>query len=428
MTFSPSLLVIGLILGLVQVVAALPWALALAWDALRARSGPAGPPLPGAPQPSPVRKPGAAPSPLLGLAGWLAGATVGGGLVLTALLGAVRDRGTLETFGQAYGAVLHLQLFADGFVLAFAVLLTAWPKGGAVARAAFRESYRQPMFWLFVGFAVMLMVLSPFVPYFTFGEDHIMVKELGYDTIMLAAVAFGAIAASMSISEEIEGRTAVTLMSKPVSRRQFLLGKFFGILLACLVMVAVLGWFFQGVLLYKHWFDRIDPQPLPLGVAERVESLAVPAEARALVRGAVLWGLHAAEVVPGLVMSGSLIMVLVALAVALATRLPMVVNLVVCLVVYFLANLMPVLVQTTRPSDPATAGPVQKLLYFMAQLFDALLPGLELFRVRPTLVQESSLPVGEYLRHVGAVTVYGVLFTAIVLLLGLVLFEDRDLA
>src|SRR5205085_8718402 len=151
-------------------------------------------------------------------------------------------------------------------------------------------------------------------------------------------------------------------------------------------------------------------------------------EARNFLRGTLLWGFHAGEVLPGLVLSASLVMVLVAVAVALATRLPMVVNLVTCLVIYFLANLMPVLVQTTRPANPSTAGPVQKLVYFMAQLFDALLPGLELFRVRPSLVDEGALPIGDYLQHVGAVTGYGILFTTIVLLLGLVLFEDRDLA
>jgi hypothetical protein len=70
---------------------------------------------------------------------------------------------------------------------------------------------------------------------------------------------------------------------------------------------------------------------------------------------------------------------------------------------------------------------VQKLLHFTAQTFDTLLPGLELFRVRPTLVDESTLPMGQYLEHVGAVTLYGILFTTVVLLLGLVLFEDRDL-
>src|SRR5438552_16516935 len=120
-----------------------------------------------------------------------------------------------------------------------------------------------------------------------------MVKELGYDTIMLAAVAFGAIAASMSISEEIEGRTAVTLMSKPVSRRQFLLGKFFGILLACLVMVAVLGWFFDLVLLYKYWFDKLPPRQLGPDLAAWVDRLGGPLEGRSFLRGMLMWGFHA---------------------------------------------------------------------------------------------------------------------------------------
>jgi hypothetical protein len=283
------------------------------------------------------------------------------------------------------------------------------------------------MFWVIVGSAVTALTFWPFLPYFTFGEDYIMVKELGYDTIMLAAVVFGTIAAGMSISEEIEGRTAVTLMSKPISRRQFLLGKFCGILLGCLLIVGVLGWFFQETLWFKRGYEQLPPMQLSPGLSAWVDNLGGAPEGRYLLRGALLWAQQAGEVVPGLVMCSSLVMVLLAVAVALATRFPLVVNLVTCLVIYFLANLMPVLVQTTRPSASA-AGPVQKLLYFMAQLFDALLPGLELFRVRPTVIDESTLPAGQYLGHVAAVAGYGVLFTAIVLLIGLVLFEDRDLA
>ena len=79
------------------------------------------------------------------------------------------------------------------------------------------------------------MLVSVVIPYFTFGDDYKMMKQLGFDMIMLSTMLFGVLAASMSISEEIEGRTAVTLMSKPVTRRQFLLGKFLGILLAGLV-------------------------------------------------------------------------------------------------------------------------------------------------------------------------------------------------
>jgi hypothetical protein len=312
-------------------------------------------------------------------------------------------------------------------VVLFAGLTWVWPKGAAVARAAFREGYRQPMFWMLLGLAVVLMVIAPFLPYWTFGEDYIMVKEMGFDTIMLAAAAFGVLAAAMSISEEIEGRTAVTLMSKPVSRRQFLLGKFAGIFLCCLLLILGLGWLFDHLLLYKRWFDRMEPVPLSSGVTAWIDRLDMPSDAQNVLRGMASWGQHTAEVLPGLAMSASLVMILVAVAVTLATRLPMIVNVVTCLVVFFLSNLAPILVQSTRPLDTSRAGPVQKLLHFTAQSFDTLLPGLELFRVRPTMIDEQTLPMRDYLQHVGAVTVYGLLFTAIVLLLGLVLFEDRDL-
>src|SRR5207244_1715939 len=140
-------------------------------------------------------------------------------------------------------------------------------------------------FWLLLGAAFLLMVISPFIPYFTFGEDLVMVKELGYDTVMLAAVLFGALAASMSISEEIEGRTAVTLMSKPVSRRQFLLGKFVGIVLAAGVLFALLGVWFQGITLFKHWWDRLDPEPTPVWVVATLDRWVLPGEATDLLRG-----------------------------------------------------------------------------------------------------------------------------------------------
>ena len=44
-------------------------------------------------------------------------------------------------------------------------------------------------------------------------------------------------------------------MSKPVSRRQFLLGKFAGITLSALFMTALMGWVLVWVFLYKSWYD-----------------------------------------------------------------------------------------------------------------------------------------------------------------------------
>ena len=120
---------------------------------------------------------------------------------------------------------------------------------------------------------------------------------------------------------------------------------------------------------------------------------------------------------------------LVALAVALATRLPMVVNLCVILSVFLLANLSPVLVSIGQKAlQQPNAGAVAQILSFTSQLFDMLLPGLTYFRVGPAVVSDTPLPIGQFWAYVGVASVYGLMYTCILLLLGLILFEDRDLA
>lgn len=420
MIFSPSTYLIGVLLVLVQVLAALPWVV-LSFFSRDDRAA--------------WRRQPFAASFVKGYA--LAAAVV---FVVPFLLPfLVKDSGALEICGQAYAAILQLQLLADFFIALFAVLLPLWPKGGAIALAAFREGIRQPMFWLLFVLAFALMFISVFIPYFTFGEDHLVVKDLGYDTIMLFAAIFGALAASMSVSEEIEGRTAITLMSKPVSRRQFLIGKFLGIILAAGVFFALLGMWFEGMSLLKPWWDRADK---PWWAAENAPTMPAPPWVMALLnrwelsnvttdllRGIGLWTHLILDVAPGLILGFSQVMVLVAIAVALATRVPMVVNLVAVVVLFFLAHLTPVLVAIgyqAQLTDPGSA--VSQLLAFIARLFDTLLPDLDLFRFDPALLSDTPLPAGPFVRFLGSVSLYGLLYTSIVLLFGLILFEDRDLA
>jgi hypothetical protein len=367
------------------------------------------------------------------------------------LLWFVQDRESLEVAGRLYGAVLQVQITLDLFILVFALVLKVWPKGGAVALAAFREGVRQWMFWLLTSLAAFAMIVSIIIPYYTFGEDYLMVKQLGYDTILLAAVLFGALTASLSISEEIEGRTAITVMSKPVSRRQFMLGKYVGILLAALFMFGMLSVCFEGVLLVKHWWDRLDPitqdvkessseggqeekarigvVATPAWVIQTLRRWALPSQATDVLRGIGQWVAHSADTLPGLLLCFSQVMVLVALAVALATRLPMVVNLTTVVVVYVVAHLTPVLLAIAaqaRATQPTSLVP--RLLGFVAQVFDTILPDLGGFRMDPALLSDSPPPPMLFTQYVASVTLYGVIYTAIVLLFGLILFEDKDLA
>jgi len=171
-----TMVLVGVAMTLVQLAAALPWLLAvdvgLRQAMLRA-----------------LRR------PTLHLS-W-----IGAGIVLGLLL----DQQGTAGWGKVYASILHLQLAADFFVVVFWLMLSLWPKGGAVALAAFREGVRQPMYWLLTGLALILLAVSPVIPYFTFErmEELKMVKEIGFAFMMLFPAIFAVLAASMSISEEI---------------------------------------------------------------------------------------------------------------------------------------------------------------------------------------------------------------------------------
>jgi hypothetical protein len=418
MTFSLSAYLVTLFLLLLQFVAALPWAALLFYKREHLDT---------------LRNLGSALS-----SGDPKARTLGMQILIAVLvillaplvfISTVTEGGTLTAIGYAYGVLLQVQLLADAFILLFLFLLYVWPKGAAIALATFREGVRQPMFWLLFGVAFLAMSASPVIPYFTFGEDHLVVREIGYDTIMLIAAVFGAISASMSISEEIEGRTAVTLMSKPVSRRHFLIGKFVGIVLAAAVFFALLGTYFEGVTLFKHWWDKMDPEPTPVRLTQMLDNWALPGVTTDLLRGLGLWTYLTLDVAPGLILGFSQVMVLVAIAVSLATRMPMVVNLLVVVVIFMLAHLAPVLVDIGYEAQRTNPGAaVSQILYFMAQLVDLVLPNLESFRLEPALLTEISISPGDFTKYLASVSLYGVFYTTIVLLFGLILFEDRDLA
>ncbi|HWY87321.1 MAG TPA: ABC transporter permease [Gemmataceae bacterium] len=366
---------------------------------------------------------------------WLRQVKVWGtGLVAAVALGAVwayflqnSDTRDLVRWGRFYMSVLHLQLAADFFVVVFWLLLTFWPKGAAVALAAFQEGVRQPMFWLLFAAALTLMVMSPFWPYFTFGEDYKVVKEVCFALTMLLPAVFAVVAASISVSEEIEGRTAVTLMSKPISRRQFLLGKFGGLLLAAAFMTLLLGWFLVWVVVFKSWYDppmtnsqEAISQADPRWVIDLAGNWFGNSALGDLTRGVGFWVNDAGTALPGLVIGFCQVMVLLAIAVALGTRVPMVITIPVCVIVFFLGHLTPIMMEVTRTG--------YRLIYFMAQLFDTILPGLDLFDASSAVIRDVPLPAGAYALYTLNVTLYALTYTTITLLFGLILFEDRDLA
>ena len=412
MLSNPMLLVAGFILAAVQFAAALPWLWAIDRKGFEraTRNG----------------------SSLA----YVLGGLVAAGAIIAMFIGYKGDSANLQWYGQyAYGAALHLQLLIDFFLLMPAVVVKVWPKGGAVAQAAYREGWRQPMFWLMIVGAILTTWASVVIPYFTFGDDYKMMKQIGFDVIMLSAALFGVLAASMSISEEIEGRTAITVMSKPISRRQFLIGKFLGILMACIAMTLILGWFLNWALIINPAYDKINEVSDPMSIQARVEiaplvqRLVPGTVGKLFAEGTGFWVGETVAHSFGLLLGFGQVMILVALASALATKMPFVVNVVLCLVLYFLGHMAPVVVKVTDKKDATGEGGTGNgLIRFLGQLFDTILPPLEFFNMSPAIVRDTPLDLWAFASYVLSVFGCAMIYTMIAIIIGLLLFEDRDLA
>lgn len=268
-----------------------------------------------------------------------------------------------------------------------------------IALATAKEAIRQPVFFVLAFLAGASLVYTIFVPYFTFGEDIKMYKDTGLTTISFAALLLALLTASSSVAEEIEGKTAITMLSKPVNRRQFILGKFFGIQLGVLVLFLILGTLFAAGVWYKTGYDARE-------MSTKLDD-AVPQYMQVL------------QVLPGLALGFFEVTVLTAISVAISTRLPMLVNLVVMIAVFFLGHLTPVLV------DAAFQSNANPLVRFMSQFFQWLLPSLEFFNAGPSIATGALIPwIGYVLPALG----YSVLYSLAALLFAFLLFENRDVA
>ena len=268
-----------------------------------------------------------------------------------------------------------------------------------IARATFKEAVRQPAFFVLIFLSSFYLFWSIYVSYFTFGEDIKMYKDTGLTTIAFVSLLLALLTSSSTVADEIEGKTAITLLSKPINRRQFLIGKYLGIEAAVLAMILILGAMFCGGVWYKYAYDLRENAGGDPVFATRVSQVL--------------------QVLPGLALVFFEVSLLTSISVAISTRLPILVNLVLSIAFFFLGHLTPVLVKSTE------AGAVNDLVQFMARLFEFVLPSLEFFNAGPAIATGAIIPWTEYIIPS---FIYCLMYSSVALCFAFILFEDRDLA
>ena len=300
-----------------------------------------------------------------------------------------------------------------GFVVLCGLIWLTTPTAGVIALTTFQEALRRKWMSALLGFGLVIVGLSSFFTWMQPGEEQKFLRDFGLGFIIILTILMAIFLGVALVPPEIERRTIFTILSKPVTRQEFLIGKFLGLCWTLFVNLALMSIMF--LISYAIFKIRIEK-----GFAPAMESVAghpglmfdIGNLSRALL-------LHMGE-----------LSVLAALSLMLSLFVSNITAIVFCFVLYFAGNASSYFehlggLGTEKPSEdhdhPETAhiqGPLQgvvRALYFM-------LPRLDRFDVRERLVNDAPIAFNYMWKAMGS----GLTYVAVLLVIAYLVFSDRE--
>ena len=111
----------------------------------------------------------------------------------------------------------------------------------AIARNAFREAVRDRVLYNLVLFVLLLIAGAIFLGELSAGQESKIIVDLGLGAMLLFGAFIAIFVGVGLVYKEIERRTLYVILSKPIGRGQFLVGKYLGLCLTLLINVLVMG-------------------------------------------------------------------------------------------------------------------------------------------------------------------------------------------
>ena len=99
----------------------------------------------------------------------------------------------------------------------------------AIAKNTFVETLRQPVYAVLIAAALLLFLISPPLSMYTMDDDNKMLREIGLSTLFLTSLFVAIFSAAGAVSIEMENKTIMTVLTKPVQRPIFIIAKFLGV-------------------------------------------------------------------------------------------------------------------------------------------------------------------------------------------------------
>jgi len=248
----------------------------------------------------------------------------------------------------------------------------------AVAQNTFRESVRDKVLYVLLFFAATAILGSKALGWISIGQDIKIVKDISLSAISVFGVLIAIFVGTNLVYKEVDKRTIYTILSRPLHRFEFILGKYLG--LAALLGVVTL-------------------------------SMAVVAAAYVLTLGGSVDTTFAIAVALTYVE----LLLITAFSVLLSTAASPILGALVVFSIYVVGHATNILIDLPPHFDDTFARRVMELAYY-------ILPNLSNLNVRAEAANEVAVAWA----YVGWATAYGLFYTAVVLALAALAFEDKD--
>jgi len=251
-------------------------------------------------------------------------------------------------------------------------------KIGAIARNTFREAKRDRVLYLLFFFAAGAIVFSRVLALLTVGDKLKIIRDVGLASISFFGVLMAVLMGTGLVYKEIDKKTIYTLLAKPISRTQFILGKFLGLVLTLFIMTALMTVIFLG-LVFAH-SGKVETSLLPAVYFSFLECVLVTAVA-------ILFSTFSTPILSSIF------------------------SLAFFLIGHLSWGLELLLRKIVAPASRAAVLTLYRVL-----------PDLENFSVRTEVVHGLPVPAALFLNA----TLYGLVYTAFLLGLAILVFRRRD--
>ena len=284
----------------------------------------------------------------------------------------------------------------------------------SIAKTTIGDALRKKVIQIFLVIAIGLIVISlSFAQTLEFGTregastDIMLVKTMGLGLMAAAGWLISLVMGVSLIPQEIERRTIYTILSKPVKRYEFIIGKFLGALLTLGICVGLMGLVFIAVVVVKAWGAEASTVSAGAQAAGGVDAASAMQKVQ----------IFDVNMVWGVILIYLQFLVLSSIVLFLSVFLTPTVNFFMGLGVYIVGVMAPI-------TESLASAKALHVKYFYTAVH-YIIPNFDMFN-KPNALLHPDAHIESMAKYTGQCVLYGLLYVFVMMTLAVILFEKKE--